>query len=242
MSRQKLHFFAHNAQTDNVLEPPKPLFYAIKGHWHDQFFKNENPLIVEIGCGKGEYTVGLGKVFPDKNFVGVDMKGDRMARGSKQAIHAGLTNIGFLRTIVQDVELYFAPNEVDELWVTFPDPRPRNRDIKRRLTHPRFLRMYASMLKEGGIFHLKTDSDSLFDYTLETLQAFGCENLIYTRDLYQSELNMRHFGIKTRYETLFYEQGYSIKYLSCNLTPKLTEAEEQALMMDETEVTVSISE
>ncbi|MFT4031586.1 MAG: tRNA (guanosine(46)-N7)-methyltransferase TrmB [Siphonobacter sp.] len=220
MSRHKLHFFAHNAQTDNVLEPPKPILQEIKGHWRDLFFKNDHPLVIEIGCGKGEYTVGLGKLFPEKNFVGIDMKGDRLARGSKQAINAGLTNVAFLRTIVQEIDQYFAPDEVDEIWVTFPDPRPRNRDIKRRLTHPRFLAMYATMLKADGLFQLKTDSDSLFEYTLETLETFGCENLIYTRDLYESELNMRHFGIKTKYEALFYEQGFSIKYLSCNLAPK----------------------
>lgn len=223
VSRRKLQFFAHNAAADNVLEPPKPIFSEIKGNWNG-FFRNEHPLVVEIGCGKGEYTLGLGSVFPDRNFVGVDMKGDRLARGSKQAMDRGLTNVAFLRTIVQDIDKFFAPDEVSELWVTFPDPRPRKRDVKRRLTHPRFLRMYANMLKADGLFHLKTDSDSLFDYTLETLEAFGCENLIYTRDLYQSELNMRHFGIKTKYEALFYEQGYSIKYLSCHLTPKVQEA------------------
>ncbi|PKK36417.1 MULTISPECIES: tRNA (guanosine(46)-N7)-methyltransferase TrmB [unclassified Siphonobacter] len=221
MARQKLQFFAHNIQADNVLEAPKPIFQEIKGQWNERYFKNNNPIVVEIGCGKGEYSNGLGKLFPEKNFVGVDMRGDRLARGSKVAINAGLTNVAFLRTRVQDIYQFFAEDEVDEIWVTFPDPRPRNRDIKRRLTHPRFLNMYASMLKKDGLFHLKTDSDSLFEYTLETLEPFGCENLTHTWDLYESDLNMRHFGIKTKYEALFYDQGFSIKYLSCNLTPKV---------------------
>lgn len=224
VARQKRQFFAHNAQADNVLEPPKPIYQEIKGQWNERLFKNDNPIVVEIGCGKGEYSIGLGTVFPEKNFIGVDVKGDRLARGSRKAINAGITNVAFLRTKVQDITQFFEPGEVDEIWVTFPDPRSRNRDIRRRLTHPRFLRLYHSILKQDGILHLKTDSDSLFEYTLESLEAFGCENLVYTHDLYQSDLNVRHYGIKTHFETLFYEQGFSIKYLSCQLTPKLTDA------------------
>lgn len=217
MTRRKLDFFQHCETADNVLQAPKPLYRAVKGHWREDFFHNAHPLVVELACGKGEYTVGLASVFPEKNFVGVDVKGDRLARGSRRAMQQGLCNVGFLRTMIQQLDDFFAENEVSELWVTFPDPRPRTRDERRRLTHPRFLHLYARLLAPGGWFHFKTDNAALFAYTLDTLRAFGCHDLTATDDLYGSPLNADHHGIKTHFEALFYEKGHRIHYLRCRL-------------------------
>ncbi len=199
----------------NVLEPGKVLYENIKGNWNSIFFQNENPIVLEIGCGKGEYTIGLAKLFPEKNFIGIDIKGDRIAVGSNNAIVQDLKNVGFLRIKVQDLISFFEKDEVSEIWITFPDPQPLKSGIKRRLTNDRFLEMYKSILIEDGILHLKTDSELLFDYTLERLEAFGTKDLVFTKDLYQSDLNVRHFGIKTRFEEIFTNKGFLINYLYC---------------------------
>ncbi len=199
----------------NVLEPGKVLYENIKGNWNSIFFQNENPIVLEIGCGKGEYTIGLAKLFPEKNFIGIDIKGDRIAVGSNNAIVQDLKNVGFLRIKVQDLISFFEKDEISEIWITFPDPQPLKSGIKRRLTNDRFLEMYKSILIEDGILHLKTDSELLFDYTLERLEAFGTKDLVFTKDLYQSDLNVRHFGIKTRFEEIFTNKGFLINYLYC---------------------------
>ena len=215
MGRQKSVRFDQIRLNRNVLEPEKLLFYEIKGNWNDKFFKNTSPIILEIGCGKGEYTIGLAKLFPEKNFIGIDIKGDRIAVGSNEAIESNLINVGFLRIKVQDLMNFFAENEVSEIWITFPDPQPLASGIRKRLTNGRFLEMYRCVLNPLGVLHLKTDSELFFDYSLKTLISFGTKNLVFTEDLYQSELNIRHFGIKTRFEEIFTKKGFLINYLSC---------------------------
>jgi tRNA (guanine-N7-)-methyltransferase len=215
MSRKKSRRFAEAHENANVLEPGNEQFSSIKGHWNSSFFKNSNPIVLEIGCGKGEYTVGLAKIFPEKNFIGIDIKGDRIAVGSNNALKNNLENVGFLRIKVHDILNFFEENEVSEIWITFPDPQPVKSGIKKRLTNERFLEMYKIILNPNGTLHLKTDSELLFDYTLETIGTFGTKNLVFTKDLYNSDLNIRHFGIKTRFEEIFTEKGFLINYLSC---------------------------
>lgn len=215
MTRRKQHRFRHNAESHYVIEAGKPLYNELKGEWRTAYFQNKNPIVLELACGKGEYTVGLGRAYPDKNFIGVDIKGDRIARGSLAAQTGSLTNVAFLRTDIRYLLEFFADGEVDEIWITFPDPQPRDRQEKHRLTYPGFLRLYRQVLTHNGLFHLKTDSTPFFDYSLQMLPDAGFTDLIYTHDLYQSSLNNLHLGIKTKYEGMFFDQGFSIKYLQC---------------------------
>ncbi|MBX2946916.1 MAG: tRNA (guanosine(46)-N7)-methyltransferase TrmB [Cyclobacteriaceae bacterium] len=212
--KRKQERFRIIEERDNVLEPTKPLFRQIKGNWLTGYFKNTNPISVELACGRGEYTVGLASLFPDRNFIGVDIKGERIWKGSTIAVEKQLANVAFLRTQILHIENFFDREEIDELWLTFPDPRPRKRDIKRRLTSPRFLEMYKRLVRPGGIVRLKTDNTSLFQYTLEELEnRSDITDLVYTFDLYQSDLRPECFDIKTRYEEAFASQGETIKYL-----------------------------
>ncbi|MEQ9102270.1 MAG: tRNA (guanosine(46)-N7)-methyltransferase TrmB [Imperialibacter sp.] len=212
--RNKTDRYKQNRESRNVLEEGKPLFEAIKGRWNDEFFDNDLPLVVELGCGRGEYSVGLAERFSDKNFIGVDIKGDRIWKGSQRAQALGLTNVGFLRTQIQKLEEFFEEGEVSAIWITFPDPRPKDRDVKRRLTSPRFLDMYKSMLKKDGWVYFKTDNTPLFQYTLDLLkEKYTTVDMEYTFDLYQSDLWEEHYGIKTKYELIFTEKGETIKYM-----------------------------
>ncbi|WP_205500693.1 tRNA (guanosine(46)-N7)-methyltransferase TrmB [Rufibacter psychrotolerans] len=213
MGRGKLEKFAVNATRRNVVEPGKELFEQLKGRWNSEFFQNENPIILEVGCGKGEYTIGMAQRYPDKNFIGIDIKGNRIWKGSTLAEEAGLTNVAFLRIFIETLEQHFGESEVDEIWITFPDPRPRKRDIKRRLTSPRFLEMYERILKPGGKLHLKTDSASLFEYSVEVLEERNVANFLHTWDLYQSTLQEHTMGIYTTFEKTYLEQEVPIKYL-----------------------------
>ncbi len=222
MARQKRKKFAEIESLDNIVQEGKINFGKLKGKWASDFFKNDKPIVLELGCGRGEYTVGLARLFPDKNFIGVDIKGDRMYKGSKAAVEEKLENVAFLRIMIQEIEEHFAENEISEIWVTFPDPRPRNRDIKRRLTSERYFKKYYQLLKDGGLFHLKTDSRPLFDFSLEVIEKLPKDNLIYTFDLYQSDYKDDHFGIKTRYENKFMSEGFSINYLRFNIISKKT--------------------
>ena len=215
MSRKKNIRFKEIEENFNVIQEGKSLFELIKGSWNDTFFKNKHPIVVELGCGKGEYTVGLAKLFPHKNFIGIDIKGDRIAVGSNQAIEHCLNNVAFLRTKVHDIEDFFEQNEVSEIWITFPDPHSLHSGIRRRMTNKRFLESYKKILKNDGILHLKTDNEPFFDYSLNSLKTFGVNNLIFTKDLYVSDLNIRHYGIKTKFETMFTAKGFNINYLSC---------------------------
>ncbi|WP_367913122.1 tRNA (guanosine(46)-N7)-methyltransferase TrmB [Leadbetterella sp. DM7] len=221
MSRRKLSRFRHNAEAGNVIERGKELYTTIKGKWNEVYFKNKNPLVLELACGKGEYTVGLGSRLPERNFIGIDIKGDRIARGSARAGELALKNVAFLRTGIQFLDEFFEENEVSEIWLVHPDPQPRDKEEKRRLTNTRFLNLYKTYLKDGGIFHLKTDSRFLFDYSLEVMKSDPeFEILDATTDLYNSPLMEGHFEIVTHYERFFTERGATINYLKARLHKK----------------------
>ena len=186
----------------------------IRGQWNVLYFSKPSPLTIELACGRGEYSVALAERFPERNYVGVDIKGDRIWKGSTMAVEKKLTNIGFLRTNILNIESFFDRGEVDEIWLTFPDPRPKKRDIKRRLTNPRFLDMYKYVLRKGGYFRLKTDNTGLFQYTLEELKLRNdIEDLAVTDDVYSSVLRGECFDIQTRFEGMFASKGEKIKYL-----------------------------
>ena len=216
MTRRKTHRFLHNAESQHVIENGKPLYKTIRGQWRSAYFGNENPIVLELACGKGEYTIGLAQAFPDTNFIGIDIKGDRIARGSRAAQALGLSNVAFLRTDINFLQEFFLENEVNEIWITFPDPQPRPRQEKHRLTHPRFLSIYKQVLVAGGTLHLKTDNPELFSYSLEQVKPVS-SSLQYTTDLYNSPLNQIHIGIKTKYEQLFFDKGFTINYLQCKM-------------------------
>ncbi len=216
MARQKLARFEHNAAVHNVIEPGKEIFETVKQHWNEVFFKNNQPIVVELACGRGEYTTGLAKEYPDKNFIGIDIKGARIWKGSSVAIENNLQNVAFYRAPIDFIENYFAENELDEIWLTFPDPRPRDRDEKRRLCNVRYIEAYKKLLKPGGIFNFKTDNRALFDYGLDVVKSSSPQELIFTHDLYNSEYQQYHFGIETTYERIFKKLGNNINYLRCS--------------------------
>lgn len=213
MSRQKLKKFAEIRERDQIVEAGKPFYENCKGNWGKDFFKNDNPIVLELACGRGEYTTGLAEVYPDKNFIGIDLKGDRIWYGSNIAMEKGLDNVGFLRCQIQNLEQFFAENEVSEIWIVHPDPRPRKKDAKRRLTHPRFLEIYHRIIKAGGVVKFKTDSRPLFDYTVETLVKEKVKLQAVTFDLYESDYLHEHHSIVTRYERKFTAQGHKVHYL-----------------------------
>jgi tRNA (guanine-N7-)-methyltransferase len=212
--KNKLERFRIVAERENVLERGKDNYLKIKGKWHSDYFKNSNPITVELACGRGEYTIGLAEKFHNRNHIGVDVKGDRIWKGSTWAIERNLKNVVFLRADILTLAEFFLPGEIDELWITFPDPRPKKRDIKRRLTNPRFLNIYKPLIRPGGYLKFKTDNTALFNYTLEELNLRDdVEDLRFTHNLYADELRPECWDIKTRYEEMFSARGESIKYL-----------------------------
>lgn len=212
--KRKLERFKIIEERNNVIERSKDIYEQIKGKWRSDYFKNDHPITLELACGRGEYTVGLAARFPEKNFIGVDIKGERIWKGSSVAIEQKLSNVAFLRTPILFLENFFSEGEVDEIWTTFPDPRPRKRDIKRRLTSPRFMEMYKRLLKPGSYFRLKTDNTGFFEYTLEEVMArTDISDLKFTKNLYESDYRSECFDIKTKYEEQFASKGELIKYL-----------------------------
>ncbi len=207
----------------NVFEPSlEEVFrtdYQLKGKWSEKVFKNDHPLVLELGCGKGEYSLGLAREFPEKNFIGIDIKGARMWRGAKTALEEGLQNVAFLRTRIEFISGCFGKDEVDEIWITFPDPQPKDRQEKKRLTGPLFIERYRQFLKREGTIHLKTDNAFFYEYTLEQIEEKGYELLHASDQLYDQKISefdepfQRILKIKTHYEKLFTEKGHQIHYL-----------------------------
>jgi tRNA (guanine-N7-)-methyltransferase len=223
VTRRKSDRYEFSRAANNVIERGKPLYTSIKGKWKSEYFQNNNPLVLELACGKGEYTLGLARRFPELNFIGIDIKGDRIARGSKQATDEGLPNVGFLRASIQYLDEFFDENEVSEIWLVHPDPQLRDRDEKKRLTNPYFLSLYEKYLVKDGLFHLKTDSPDLYRYSLDILSEHTHFQLVdHTSDLYTSELYALHHNIVTHYEKVFVGKGYTINYIQAiNKKPAL---------------------
>lgn len=214
--KDKLRRFAAVKEFDNFFEPAIDQPFEMRGKWREQYFKNDNPIVLELGCGKGEYSVGLAKHYPNKNFVGVDIKGARMFVGAEEALNDKMSNVAFLRTRIDFINDYFADGEVDEIWLTFSDPQPKK--PRKRLSSPLFIERYRKILKPGGLVHMKTDSDLLFEYTEEEIKTQPYDLLELTWDLY-GELpenidptTREIFHIKTHYEKLFTSRGSVIKY------------------------------
>ncbi|MDD4068423.1 MAG: tRNA (guanosine(46)-N7)-methyltransferase TrmB [Bacteroidales bacterium] len=219
MGKDKLRRFAENETFANMFqmkyEDVKDGFY-LKGKWREEFFKNDNPLVLELGCGKGEYTVGLAKQYPDNSFIGIDIKGARMWRGCKTSVDENINNVAFVRSHVQLLNFYFGEKEVSEIWITFPDPQLKKPN--KRLTSPRFLDTYAKVLKDDAIIHLKTDSQELYDYTLnEVLIPQNRKVLVSTNNLYDSNIIEDVISIRTFYENIYLSQGKPITYLKFQL-------------------------
>ncbi|GEO20126.1 tRNA (guanosine(46)-N7)-methyltransferase TrmB [Cyclobacterium qasimii] len=214
MGRNKLERFRQIEENTNVIQPGKESFEKIKGNWKADQFQNEAPMVVELACGRGEFTVGQARVEPNKNFVGVDIKGGRIWKGSTIAIAEGLQNVAFLRAQIELIEESFDEGEIDELWITFPDPRPKDREERKRLTSPKFLERYKKIMTPKGHVHFKTDNTGLYEYTFELFENRD-DIVIFknTRDFYQSEWKDDHHGIMTRYEKMFMEKGETIKYI-----------------------------
>jgi tRNA (guanine-N7-)-methyltransferase len=211
MGKDKLRRFAEIATFKNVFELEAGK--ALKGNWNKDHFKNTHPLVLELACGKGEYSVNLARLFPEKNFIGVDYKGNRIWRGAKTAIEDGIENVAFLRIQIEHILEYFEAGEVSEIWITFPDPQPQISREKKRLTFPGFLEKYRTILKPAGILHLKTDNDAFHAYTHEKIAELGLQLHVRTEDLYRSDFADEVLSIKTYYEKKYLANDKSINYL-----------------------------
>jgi len=223
MGKNKLKRFAENRTFKNVFQPSREEILAgfeMKGKWNKDFFRNDNPIVLELGCGKGEYTVALAEKFPGKNFIGIDIKGARFWRGAKTALDENLSNVAFLRTQIELIDHAFAENEISEIWITFPDPQIKFRRTKHRLTHPEFLRKYHQILNEKGIVHLKTDSEFLHGYTHGIIQTENHQVLLSSHNVYHpdnKELPEEITSVQTFYEKKFLEINKNITYIRFSL-------------------------
>lgn len=226
MGKNKLAKFRENKTFDHVLEPALDEYlhkdFKIKGYWKNNVFKNNNPIILELGCGKGEYTVNLAREYPNKNFIGIDIKGARIWRGAKNSAREALNNVAFLRARIEFLTAFFTENEVSEIWITFPDPQRKKRQQKKRLTHTNFLKMYQQILQPDSIVHLKTDSIFLHRYTKAILQINKQKIFEQTENLYNSHLYKDALTIKTHYEALFLEGNPTITYLKFQINKQTT--------------------
>jgi len=219
MAKRKLKKFAEVSSFDNCFflsfEQSREEGLPLKGKWHKEFFKNDNPIVLELGCGKGEYTVGLAKRYPDKNFIGVDIKGNRIWTGAREAVDSKMNNVAFVRTRIDFIEACFAKDEVSEIWITFPDPQPQKTRERKRLTNMMFINRYRNVLKKGGIVNLKTDNEPFYDFSREVIKENNLQELDATNDLY-ANVGLRDEAlttIKTHYEKLFSDKGFKICYL-----------------------------
>lgn len=224
MGQKKLIRFEAIKGFENVLEYPENR----QGTWK-AFFKNENPLTLELACGKGEYAVGLGRMYANRNFIGIDIKGNRIWRGAKTALDEGLSNVAFIRSHMDKITNYFAPGEVSEIWITFPDPQLRISRAKKRLTHPKFLRLYQQILAKDGLVHLKTDSPDLYHFTLLVIGLYGLELVENSANIHQEASIKPELLIKTHYEGLDIAQSNRIHYLCFKLNKELPTAIDETL-------------
>ena len=223
MSKGKLAKFADMETYENVFQYPYSVVehvpFEMQGHWHEEYFHNDNPIVLELGCGKGEYTVGLAKRYPDMNFIGVDIKGARMWTGATQAVKEGLKNVAFLRTNIEIIDRFFAPDEVTEIWLTFSDPQMKN--PRKRLTSTYFMNRYRRFLIDGGLIHLKTDSNFLFTYTTYMVEKNRLPLVLRTNDLYSENSENSEYSeaasIQTYYEQMWIDRGLNIKYMKFHL-------------------------
>jgi tRNA (guanine-N7-)-methyltransferase len=211
VGKDKLRKFAEIDTFPNVYQ--LDLGKVMKGKWAAEHFKNSNPIVLELACGKGEYAVNLAKLFPEKNFIGIDLKGNRIWRGARTGVDEGIKNLAFLRIQIEDILGYFGEGEIDEIWITFADPQPQESREKKRLTFPGFLEKYKVLLKLGGKVNLKTDNDSLYAYTCEKVQELNLLTHKNTSDLYHSELADEILSIKTHYERIYLKNAKNINYI-----------------------------
>ena len=234
MGKNKLKKFGEMETFPNVFQYPFAVLqqhpFPLKGKWNSDFFHNDNPIVLELGCGKGEYAVGLAKKFPNRNFIGVDIKGARMWTGAKQSVEEGIPNVAFLRTSIELIASFFAPSEVSEIWITFPDPQMKK--VRKRLTSTRFLELYRNILCDNGIVHLKTDSPFLYTYTHALVECNRFDTDIDTDDLYNSDIVDDILEIKTYYERQWLSRGLTIKYIKFHL-PKEGELIEPDIEIEE---------
>lgn len=222
--KNKLQKFEENKSFDNLFQYSYEMImdggFPLQGKWHSDFFHNDNPIVLELGCGKGEYTVGLARVHRDVNYIGVDIKGARIWRGLTQAREEGLDNVAFIRARIDQIEHFFAPDEVSEIWVTFPDPHPGEgeRNARHRLTSREFLQRYRKFVKPDGILNLKTDSPIMYEFTLhDVIEKEELPLLYATNDLYANADELEVKSIRTFYEQMWLDQGLTIKYLRFNI-------------------------
>ncbi len=217
-SKNKLKRFKENESFSNVFQPSREQVvsgeFLLKGKWNKDFFKNENPIVLELGCGKGEYAVGLAEKYPNKNFIGIDIKGARFWRGAKTAIEGKLNNVCFVRTQIELINHLFAENEIDEIWITFPDPQIKYKRTKHRMTNSEFLKLYKKILKKDGVVHLKTDSEFMHGYTLGLLHGQGHDVLYANHNVYHNEGSPEEVTtIQTFYEKQYLEIKKAITYI-----------------------------
>lgn len=240
MSKGKLAKFADMERYENVIQCPYSVAestpFEMKGHWREMYFHNGNPIVLELGCGKGEYAVGLARLFPDLNFIGVDIKGARMWSGATEALSEKLANVAFLRTNIEVIDNFFGSGEVQEIWLTFSDPQMKN--VRKRLTGTMFMERYRHFLVDGGVVHLKTDSNFLFTYTTCMVEHNGLPLLFRTDDLYHTDgvdaVTKRILGIRTYYESQWLERGLNIRYMKFRLP--------QGLPLTEPDVEIPVDE